>query len=202
MASLEESQPFDPRVFFHGQPCPRCQARLLDKRNFREMLCRPDEKAYLLKCLCSLEPVIGLVYGPETAGEYLRRPSAFLVSHTGFYCPACKRKPKAASWFISAGTTGRGYEMLTLQCQICKKSSSLLVSIREIHRDPLPPELDELDLAPDQAVAAGPLTADDLLEFDQRYSDEDLWQALLQLPRVSHSRLLPPRTETRPEKKS
>lgn len=202
MASLEDNRQFDPKVFFHGQPCPRCRANLLDRRNFREIPCRPEEKVYLLKCACDGEVTLGLVYGPETEGEYLRRPSSFLVNHTQFHCPTCKKNPKGAAWFTSSGTNGRGYEMLTLHCRFCKKDSSVFVQVKEIHSDPLPPAIDDLDMAPASALAAGPLTADYLLEFDRQYSEEEIWQALLKLPRIKRPGLsLPAHTETRPEKK-
>lgn len=196
MASLESNQPFDPRNFFHGQPCPRCQARRFDRRNFRNISSREGELVFILKCLCDKEMVLGLVYGPETDEAYMRRPAIFLVNHTKFHCPVCKQRPKAANWFSSGGSN-RGYEMMTLNCKHCKQNSSVLVRIREIH-DPLPEAWDEQDMPP-PASEDGPVTTDYLLEFHGKYSDQDLWEAIAALPRPKRAMELPAQTQTSPE---
>ena len=202
MASLESSQPFDPRSFFDGQPCPRCKSRTLAKDNFRNIPCRNGERIFILKCHCDKEMVLGLIYGPDTEGAYYRRPGIFLVNHSEFHCPVCKKKPKAADWFISGGSS-RGYEMLTLNCHYCVRNSSILIKIEDLDKGPVPPVVNPLDREPVASAEAGPVSTDYLLEFHGLWSENDLLRALQALPRGESWEIkeLPPKTETRPEKK-
>lgn len=200
MASLEPSQPFDPRSFFDGQPCPRCQARNLDKSGFRDIPCRDGEKVFILKCHCNKEMVLGLIYGPNTDGDYYKRPGIFLVNHSKFHCPVCKEKPKAANWFSSGGST-KGYEMLTLNCHYCVQNSSIMVKIEDLDKGPVPPVVKPLDREPLASAEAGPVTTDYLLEFHGLWSEDDLLRALQGLPSIDwETKVLPPQTETRPKK--
>lgn len=201
MASPESDQPFDPRSFFDGQPCPRCHARTLAKGNFRNITCRDGEKVFILKCHCDKEMVLGFIYGPDTDGAYYRRPGMYLVNYSQFHCPVCKKKPKSADWFTSGGSS-RGYEMLTLNCHYCVQNSSILIKIQEIHQDPVPIVVAALDREPPASAEAGPISTDYLLEFHKLFSEERLLHALQGLPSPDwETKMLPPQTETRPKQK-